>query len=285
VTVPESTKPGAYAIALSATGTGTDLSLPITINVVPPSAAQLKLEPKLPILRGTARSNFDFSVKVTNDSADDTTLNLAAAAPDGFQVTFKEGYGAQELTSIPIKAGEAKDFTASVKPPQNIAAGRYPVRLAFSTDKTSAETDVGLDITGQPSVSVSGPDGRLSGEAYAGKERSFDLIVHNSGSADAHDVKLSGNGPSGWKITMQPDQIPVLQPDQDVKVSALVTPSEKAIAGDYMATFSASGAGSSADARFRITVMTSTVWGIAGLGVIGVALLVMFGAVRRFGRR
>ena len=285
VTVPEATKPGTYDIAIAATGNGSDLNLPITINVVAPSAAQLKLEPKLPILRGTARSNFDFQVKVTNDSADNTTLNLAAAAPDGFQVTFKEGYGTQELTSVPIKAGEAKDFTASIKPPQNIAAGRYPVRLGFSTDKANAETDVALDITGQASVSISGPDGRLSGEAYAGKERSFDLVVRNTGSADAREVKLSGSGPSGWKIVMEPKEIATLPPDQEVKVTALVTPSDKAIAGDYMTTFTASSAGTTGDARFRITVMTSTVWGIAGLGVIAAALLVMFGAVRRFGRR
>jgi uncharacterized membrane protein len=34
-----------------------------------------------------------------------------------------------------------------------------------------------------------------------------------------------------------------------------------------------------------VTVTTSTLWGIAGVGIIGVALLVMVGAVARFGRR
>jgi hypothetical protein len=32
-------------------------------------------------------------------------------------------------------------------------------------------------------------------------------------------------------------------------------------------------------------VATSTVWGVAGAGVIGAALLLMLGAVARFGRR
>jgi uncharacterized membrane protein len=285
VKVPLDAKPGKYEIALEATGGGSDLNLPITVDVVAPAAAQLTIEPKLPILRGSAKSNFEFQVKVTNDSADDVTLNLAAAAPDGFETTFKEGYGAQELTSLPMKAGESKDISASVKPPQNTPAGRYPVKLGFSTGKTSAETEVGLDITGQPQVSITGPDGRLSDEAYAGKERSLDLIVHNSGSAEARNLKLSGNGSSGWKITMNPEEIAVLPPDGDQKVSALVTPSDKAIAGDYMATFSVTGDGTSDSARYRITVLTSTMWGMAGLGVIAAALLVMFGAVRRFGRR
>jgi len=285
VKIPADAKPGKYEIALAATGGGNNLDLPITVEVVAPEAAQLKLEPKLPVLRGTAKSNFEFQVKVTNDSADDATLNLASAAPNGFETVFKEGYGSQELTSLPIKAGESKDIAATVKPPQNVPAGRYPVRLAFATAKTSAETDIALDITGQPQVSITGPDGRLSGEAYAGKERSFDLIVRNTGSADARDLKLSGSGSSGWKFTMAPEEIAVLPPDGEQKVTALVTPSDKAIAGDYMASFTVSGDDSSDTARYRITVLTSTMWGIAGLGVIAAALLVMFGAVRRFGRR
>jgi uncharacterized membrane protein len=34
-----------------------------------------------------------------------------------------------------------------------------------------------------------------------------------------------------------------------------------------------------------VTVTTSTLWGAAGVGVIGAALLVLVGAVSRFGRR
>ena len=40
-----------------------------------------------------------------------------------------------------------------------------------------------------------------------------------------------------------------------------------------------------ASANFRVTVFTSTVWGAAGAGVIGLALLVLVFAVARFGRR
>jgi uncharacterized membrane protein len=50
-------------------------------------------------------------------------------------------------------------------------------------------------------------------------------------------------------------------------------------------TIRAAARGESASANFRVTVTTSTMWGIAGVGIIGVALLVMVGAVARFGRR
>ena len=68
-------------------------------------------------------------------------------------------------------------------------------------------------------------------------------------------------------------------------MQALITPPSKAIAGDYVTTLTASTRGETGTANFRVTVTTSTVWGVAGVGIIGVALLIMVGAVARFGRR
>jgi uncharacterized membrane protein len=64
-----------------------------------------------------------------------------------------------------------------------------------------------------------------------------------------------------------------------------ITPSEKAIAGDYMVTIRANGDGASDSADFRVTVTTSTIWGVAGLGIIAAAVLVLALAVARYGRR
>ena len=74
-------------------------------------------------------------------------------------------------------------------------------------------------------------------------------------------------------------------PGKDAEVQALVTPTDKSLAGDYMATIRAASRGENASTQFRVTVATSTMWGMAGAGVIGVALLLMVGAVARFGRR
>ena len=45
------------------------------------------------------------------------------------------------------------------------------------------------------------------------------------------------------------------------------------------------GDGISESANYRVAVTTSTLFGLYGLGFIAVALLVLFGAVGRFGRR
>jgi uncharacterized membrane protein len=64
-----------------------------------------------------------------------------------------------------------------------------------------------------------------------------------------------------------------------------VTPSERAVAGDYMVTLRAAGGPVSEDVQFRTTVRTSTLWGVAGLGAIAAAVLVLGVAVMRYGRR
>jgi uncharacterized membrane protein len=52
-----------------------------------------------------------------------------------------------------------------------------------------------------------------------------------------------------------------------------------------MTSVRASARGDSVSSDFRVAVSTSTYWGIAGAGIIGFALLVMVGAIARFGRR
>jgi uncharacterized membrane protein len=96
---------------------------------------------------------------------------------------------------------------------------------------------------------------------------------------------MSGTVPTNWKVEFNPKDIQSIAPGEKKEVQAIVTPSDKAIAGDYVASFRAGARGDSANADFRITVTTSTLWGIVAVAIIAVALLVLLGAVARFGRR
>ncbi|MCO6188057.1 NEW3 domain-containing protein [Rhizobium sp. L1K21] len=286
VTPPKDIKPGQYNFTLQGnTENGTMLTLPIEMTMAEGKPASLSLEAKLPALRGTPKSSFDYDLTIKNESENDTTLNLLANAPDGFQTTFKEQYGNQELASLPLKAGESKTVKLSVKPPADVAAGDYKVAVAAANADMNAKTGLLLQLTGQPNLALSTKDGRLSGQAEAGKEQVFDYTVSNSGSAPAQDIKLSASAPSGWKVEMDPKTIDQLAPGSDQQVAVHMTPTDKAIAGDYMVTVNARGDGLSDSSNFRVTVTTSTLWGIAGLGIIGSALMVLALAVTRYGRR
>jgi uncharacterized membrane protein len=159
------------------------------------------------------------------------------------------------------------------------------VTARVSAEDASATADLGLNITGQPKLDISGREGLLSTRASAGKETSVPIVITNIGTAPAENIELTGSAPSGWKITFDPKTVDRIAPNENKEVQALITPTDKAIAGDYMTNIRASARGDSASSTFRVTVTTSTMWGMAGIGIIGVALLVMVGAVARFGRR
>jgi uncharacterized membrane protein len=246
-----------------------------------------KLVLAVPISDGflALKTSFEFQFTVTNQSDKDLLVKLAAAAPQGFQTSFMEAYGTQELSSIPIEAGKDKDLKVKVTPPANVTAGDYPVAVQASSEGASADTKMTMSISGQPKLKLSGEDGRLNAEAEAGSATPIKLTVENTGSAPADNVELSASPPSDWKVVFQPDKIDELAPSQKRDVQALLTPSAKAIAGDYMTTFRANGKGDSNSADFRITVATSSMWGMVGIGIIAIAFLVLIGAVARFGRR
>jgi uncharacterized membrane protein len=283
--VPKSAPVGTQTLTVSAAGDAAKVDLPIAVTLAKDLPAKLTVTPQLPELRGTSKSSFEFQLGIKNDSGKKLTVTLAAQAPQNFDATFTEQYGSQELNAVPVDAGQTKDVKLKVTPPNTAAAGDYKVTARVSAEDASATTDLGLTITGHPRLDVSGREGLVSMRAAAGKETTVPIVVTNTGTAPADDVQLSGSAPSGWKITFDPKTVERIAPNENKEVQAQITPTEKAIAGDYVTTIRAAARGESASSTFRVTVTTSTMWGIAGVGIIGIALLVMVGAVARFGRR
>ncbi|WP_309085092.1 NEW3 domain-containing protein [Chelativorans sp.] len=274
-----------YQFTITGKSGNQTLELPIALTLAETQPAELTLKPELPALRGTVRSTFDYQVEIANDGQEDTVVNLLAEAAPGFQVTFKERYGSQELTSIPLAAGEKKNLSVTVKAPENAQAGQYPVMVRAAGGNAAAETQLVLDITGQAELALAGPGGRLSGDATAGEQRTFNFTVENRGTAPARAVKFSASPPSGWNVEFNPEEIAEIPAGESAEVAVNMTPSDQAIAGDYVVTVRANGDGASDNESFRVTVRTSTIWGVTGLGVIAAAVMVLGFAVTRYGRR
>jgi uncharacterized membrane protein len=283
--VPKSAAIGSHTLTVNADGGSTHASLPIQVTLAKELPAKLSLQPQLPQLRGSSSASFEYTLSIKNDSGKKLLVSLAAEAPHNFDATFTEAYGSQELSAIPVDAGQSKDVKLKIRPPNTIGAGHYEVTAKIAAEDASASTKLGLDITGEAKLDLTGRGGLVSGRATAGKETAIPVVVSNTGTAPAEQITLSGSAPSGWKVTFEPKAIDRIAPNQSKEVQALITPTSNAIAGDYVTTLQAAARGESASSNFRITVSTSTLWGVAGVGIIGVALLVMVGAVARFGRR
>jgi uncharacterized membrane protein len=285
VDVPKTAPLGTETLTINADGANVHASLPIAVTLAKELPAKLSVTPQLPELRGSSKTNFEYQMSIKNDSGKRLLVSLGAQAPQNFDTSFTEVYGTQELSAIPIDAGQSKDVKLKVRPPSTIGAGHYPVTVRAVAEDATVTAEVALDISGQPKLDLSGREGLVSSRATAGAETSIPVVIVNTGTAPADGVELSGSGPSGWKVNFEPKTVDSIAPGATKEVQALITPTEKAIAGDYVTVLRAASKGESASSNFRITVTTSTMWGIVGVGIIGIALLIMVGAVARFGRR
>lgn len=276
--------PGTYNFSVIARGDDGEARLPIQLVVkdkVPPS---LDLSTELPTLRGTPDTTFRYNATLKNEGDEDLSINLLSEAPKGLQVNFK--LSGQDVTNIPLAANETKHLSIEVKFYPDMPAGTYPINVTAQGGEVQAVTTLTAEVTGQAQLTVTAPDGRLSGEAYVGDNTPLKLIVQNTGSASARNIALDASQPNGWSVEFEPKQIAEVPSGQQVEVTANIKPSEQAIAGDYVVTVHARPEdGPSKSAEFRITVLTSTLWGVVGIALIAVAVAVVGLAVMRFGRR
>jgi uncharacterized membrane protein len=169
--------------------------------------------------------------------------------------------------------------------PSLTSAGKYDFVMHAVSQEASVDIPLSLEVTGKSTLKLTGKDGKISSEAQAGETTQIELTLANEGTAAANDVDISSSPPNGWKIEFDQKKIPRIEPNSNVTVMASVTPAAKAIAGDYMTNIRASAGGDSSAVDYRVAVTTSTLWGVVGLGIIVIALLVLLGAIGRFGRR
>ena len=176
VEVPKDAPTGSQTVVLSAKGGRCSRpNLPLTLTVGTEAPAKLSLKSRLPSLARHAA----LGVRVHGDgrqrfSGKDLTVALAAQAPANFQSVFTEGFGSNEISSIPIEAGQTKDIKLKVTPPRDVKAGDYPVLVKVAAEGATAEMRVTLQLSGQ---GKSGALGQGRSPERRGRDRQ-DLDLH-----------------------------------------------------------------------------------------------------------
>ncbi|MCH3917939.1 MAG: NEW3 domain-containing protein [Spirochaetia bacterium] len=278
-------KAGSYDFNVTANGKDATYSLPLTVLLGQKLPERLSLTTELKTINGAPDSDFTFQVTLHNNSAAETLINLNATVPDGFKAAFYEQYGSKEMSTVSIAAGATKTMKVTVTPPQGVSEGSYPVTVIAKAATTSAAVPVTLQVKGQPKLALSGENGILSFSAVAGKEKVFTLELKNSGTADAKDVSLTASSPSNWNVTFTPSKLDSVAAGATTKVKMTVNPSSQAITGDYGLTANASTSSSRVSQQFRVTIKTSSLWGLVAILIIAGAVIILLLAVKKFGRR
>jgi uncharacterized membrane protein len=281
---PANVQSGDYHFVVLAQGNSSKAELPIDLTVKEKLPPRLSLSAQLPTIQGSPTTTFRYSVTLKNEGDEDLNVNLTADAPSNLLVKFD--YLSQEVTTLPLSANQSASISVSAQPAGDLSAGTYPITINAQGGDASASLDLTAEVTGQSQLTVTAPDGRLSGQIYSGRDTPIKVDLVNNGTSSARGIQLSSSAPTGWTVKFDPAQIDEIPAGQQVEVTAHIVPADKAIAGDYVVTVSAKPAdGASKSADFRITVLTSTLWGIVGIALIAIAVGVVAIAVVRFGRR
>jgi len=290
VKVPDTAGPGATTLTVTATSGAEVVTLSVEVRISDKSGGQVTLDARTPALRGTNSDDFSFSVTLTNDTAREVEFSFAAQGPDGWTVDAQPSGAAKAATAI-VSAGATATATVTAKPPSNAAAGAYPLLVTATGGTYTAQAQLQVELTGSYAMTLATTDGRLNTQVTAGTSSNFSLVVQNSGSAPLVGVTITSTPPTGWQVDFTPKSIDTIPPGQTATVTAAITPSSNAVAGDYAITFDANaagagGQGSTSDTvNIRTTVETSSLWGFVGLGVIAVVIIGLLIVFRRYGRR
>jgi len=283
VTVPD-TASGAGHLVVTATGLGLSVALPLDVTIQAEAAGDVTLTTDFPDLKGASDSTFNFNLTIHNDTPEDLTFAANAKGPDGWTVNATLTGQTQAASAI-VKSGSTSGISVSVKPPTDVAAGSYDVSVDATAGPKTAHQDLKVEITGSYSMTLKTPNEVLNTAGSAGGVTEQQLVITNSGTAPLTNVKLTGTGPTNWTFDFDTPTIDSIAANDSVTVTAKITPSGDAIAGDYAVTFRAAADQSSASQDIRFTVQTSLIWAVIGVALIVGVAAGLYWVFQRYGRR
>lgn len=274
---------------LRVTGQGGDATdvLTVAVRVDAEAAGDVSLTTSTPALTGSSDANFSFTLQFQNDTAQDVTLAVRATGPDASWTVDATLTGETQAASTVVEAGTSQNVTVAATAPRGIAAGTYPVTVEATAGERTVTADLAIEITGSYSMTLATATGVLSASGSAGAPTTQTFQVTNTGTAPLTAVEVTATPPSGWEVTFDPESIATIAPDETGTITATITPSGEAVAGDYVVTFNgrATESAATASAQVRFTVETSPIWALVGLGIIALILAGLFYVFRTYGRR
>jgi uncharacterized repeat protein (TIGR01451 family) len=283
VDVPDDAS-GTTTITVTATSTGSTATLPLLIKVEANAGGEVKVTPDYTQLRGSADQSFTFNLNVSNKTAEDLTFTATGEGPTGWTVDVTLTGQAQAVSGT-VKAGGASNIAVKVTPADNADAGTYKNTVVATVGSQQFPIDLSVEVTGSYSMQLSTPTQVLSANGPAGSVTEQTFSVTNTGTAPITNVVLSGSLPQNWKVEFDPAKTDSIAAGQSVTVTARITPSSDAIAGDYSLTFTGRADETNDQAEIRFTVEASIVGALIGVALIIAFIGGLLWVFRRYGRR
>lgn len=284
VSVPADATEDTVEMTVTADAGNQSVDLPLRVRVSAAAGGEVTMSPDFPGLRAPAGETASFDVTIRNDTPADLQFELDASGPAGWQVSARPSTEAQAST-LAVDAGSSATINVEATSPARAEADQYPINVLARAGSTEVSTELIVEVVGSFSMSLSTTDERLNADVSVGSSSDLGLVVSNTGTAPLTGLSLSATPPSGWDVSFDRSTLEQVPPGESTVVTATITPSENAVAGDYVITFSASGEEVDDQIEVRTTVTPSAIWGLLGVGLIALTLAALAWVFRRFGRR
>jgi uncharacterized membrane protein len=285
VEVPADAAEGTSTLTVVGRSGGTSFSLPIALTVSKVEGGTTELTAEYGSLRGPADATYTFSLNLRNSTLEARTYNLSASGPDNWALSLKPSGASQETPTVSVESQGSQGMTLTVTPGADVGIGTYDLLVTAVGGGETVSIPLQVEITGTYTLSIATTDGSLNADVKAGKTTRVQFVVTNSGTGPLQGIELYASAPANWDVTFEPGTIDVLAANQQQTVVAVFKPAENAIAGDYVVTMHANADQAAAQSDIRVTVKTSTLWGVIGV-LIAIAAIAILGFVfRRYGHR
>jgi len=273
------------------------LAAPLTVSAADstPTPAALppviKLTCDVPSYSDNSGVTFNYIVTLTYSGNDTITANLTTINPPGWKPTIT--FSGKEISSIPIGpmnygTPDSKTLSISLSPNQGTSPdpGEYKMVLKATSGQLNQTIDLTAVVKAKYQFSIATDTGNLATRATAGKDNHFLINLKNTGSVPLENLNLSVSKPESWKITFSPDKVTSLGAGQSLQEDVIITPpSGKTVAGDYIITISSSNSQVSSNMEVRVTVETSSIWGIVSIAIIILVIAGLAVLFLKLGRR
>src|SRR5690606_13410522 len=142
---------------------------PVTLSVRGDEGGGVGMEAEFAELSGAPTDTFNYTVTLRNDTARETTFALSVAGPSGWQVSAHPSTE-ERATTVTVKAGESATINVTADPPDSVAAGNYPIRLAVNGGGRESVTELVAQVTGAAQLELTTPDERLNASGTTGEQ-------------------------------------------------------------------------------------------------------------------
>jgi uncharacterized membrane protein len=285
VTVPADAEAGTYPLVLAASDGADRRELAVTLVVQAQVDAGIGLSADFPSLRGDPGSAFSYTLTITNNTPEEETFTFAPQGPQGWTVAASPTAEAQAAT-VTIEAGGTSTVTVTATPPETADEGSYPIDVAVTAANGASGTiQLTAEVTGTPELTLTTADQRLDVSGGAGDQKRLSMVVANTGTAAMEDVKFAATAPTGWEVSFEPETLQNVRPNETAQVTAIISPAEDAVAGDYAIAVRSSAGSDSSEIELRFSLEGSRTVGLVAIAVIVAVLAVLAGVFIRFGRR